>query len=74
MLRNRSWLVFLSKGIQHQRQIGYGSYIFIHISPERWECLLRNMYASQVVTVRTLYGKIDWFKIEVLVEKNQVRV
>ena len=27
-------------------------------------CLLRNMYAGQEATVRTLYGTIDWFKIE----------
>ena len=27
-------------------------------------CLLRNMYASQEATVRTLYGITDWFKIE----------
>ena len=27
-------------------------------------CLLRNLYASQKATVRTLYGTTDWFKIE----------
>ena len=27
-------------------------------------CLLRNLYAGQEATVRTLYGTIDWFKIE----------
>jgi len=27
-------------------------------------CLLRNLYASQEATVRTLYGTTDWFKIE----------
>ena len=27
-------------------------------------CLLRNMYASQEATVRTLYGTTDWFKIK----------
>ena len=37
---------------------------------ERWEkpdhltCLLRNLYVGQEATVRTLYGIIDWFKIE----------
>ena len=37
---------------------------------ERWElpdnltCLLRNLYAGQEATVRTLYGTTDWFKIE----------
>ena len=27
-------------------------------------CLLRNIYAIQEATVRTLYGTTDWFKIE----------
>ena len=27
-------------------------------------CLLRNLYASQEATGRTLYGTTDWFKIE----------
>ena len=27
-------------------------------------CLLRNLYACQEATVRTLYGTTDWFKIE----------
>ena len=34
---------------------------------KRWEyqtCLLRNLYAGQEATVRTLYGITDWFKIE----------
>ena len=26
-------------------------------------CLLRNLYAGQVATVRTRYGKTDWFQI-----------
>jgi len=25
-------------------------------------CLLRNLYTGQEATVRTLYGKTDWFK------------
>ena len=32
--------------------------------PGRLTRLLRNMYASQEATVRTLYGTTDWFKIE----------
>ena len=32
--------------------------------PGHLTCLLRNMYASQEATVRTLYGTTDWFKIE----------
>ena len=27
-------------------------------------CLLRNLYAGQEATVRTLYGTNDWFQIE----------
>ena len=27
-------------------------------------CLLKNLYAGQKATVRTLYGRNDWFKIE----------
>ena len=32
--------------------------------PDGLTCLLRNLYASQEATVRTLYGTTDWFKIE----------
>ena len=31
--------------------------------PDYLICLLRNMYAGQEATVRTLYGTTDWFKI-----------
>ena len=34
---------------------------------KRWEyltCLLRNLYAGQEATVRTMYGTTDWFRIE----------
>ena len=31
--------------------------------PDRYTCLLRNMYAGQEATVRTRHGKIDWFQI-----------
>ena len=27
-------------------------------------CLLRNLYAGQETTVRTLYGTTEWFKFE----------
>ena len=30
--------------------------------PGHLTCLLRNLYAGQEATVRTLYGTIDWFK------------
>ena len=32
--------------------------------PNHLTCLLRNLYADQEATVRTLYGTTDWFKIE----------
>ena len=32
--------------------------------PEYLTCLLRNLYAGQEAAARTLYGQIDWFKIE----------
>ena len=32
--------------------------------PDYLTCLLRNLYASQEATVRTLYGATDWFRIE----------
>ena len=31
--------------------------------PDHLTCLLRNLYAGQGATVRTLYGTTDWFKI-----------
>ena len=32
--------------------------------PDHLTCLLRNLYAGQEATVRTLYRTTDWFKIE----------
>ena len=32
--------------------------------PDHLTCLLRNLYAGQEATVRTLYGTNDWFKIK----------
>ena len=32
--------------------------------PDYLICLLRNLYVGQEATVRTLYGKTDWFKIK----------
>ena len=32
--------------------------------PDHFICLLRNLYAGQEATVRTLYGTTDWFKIK----------
>ena len=31
--------------------------------PDRFTCLLRNLYADQEATVRTGHGTTDWFKI-----------
>ena len=33
-------------------------------TPDHLTCLLRNLYADQEATVRTLYGTSDWFKTE----------
>ena len=38
--------------------------------PDHLPCLLRNLYTGQEVTVRTLYGTNDWFKIEKGVQQN----
>ena len=32
--------------------------------PDLLTCLMRNLYAGQEATVRSLYGTTDWFKIE----------
>ena len=32
--------------------------------PDHLTCLLRNLYVGQKSTIRTLYGTMDWFKIE----------
>ena len=32
--------------------------------PDHFTCLLRNLYAGQEATFRTLDGTTDWFKIE----------
>ena len=32
--------------------------------PDHLTCLVRNLYAGQEATIRTLYGTTDWFKIE----------
>ena len=31
--------------------------------PDRFTCLLRNLYAGQEATVRTGHGTTDWFKL-----------
>ena len=31
--------------------------------PDHLTCLLRNLYADQEATVRTVYGKTDWIQI-----------
>ena len=32
-------------------------------TPDHLTCLLRNLYAGQEATVRTLHGTTDWFQI-----------
>ena len=31
--------------------------------PDKFTCLLRNLYAGQEATVRTVHGTTDWFRI-----------
>ena len=38
--------------------------------PDHLIYLLRNLYAGQEATVRTLYGTTDWFKIEKGVQRG----
>ena len=38
--------------------------------PDHLTCLLKNLYADQEATVRTLYGITGWFKIEKEVQKG----
>ena len=38
--------------------------------PDHLTCLLRNLYAGQEATVRTLYETTDWFKIEKVVRQG----
>ena len=38
--------------------------------PDHLTYLLRNLYAGQEATVRTLYGTTDWFKIEKVVQQS----
>ena len=35
--------------------------------PDHFTCLLRNLYAGQEATVRTICGMTDWFKIWIAV-------
>ena len=32
--------------------------------PDHFTCLLRNLYAGQEATLRTLYKTTEWFRIE----------
>ena len=38
--------------------------------PDYLTCLLRNLYAGQEGTVRTLYGTTDWFRIDLVTEQQ----
>ena len=38
--------------------------------PDYLTCLLRNLYASQEATVRTLHGTTDWFKVGARVQQG----
>ena len=39
-------------------------------TPDHFTCFLRNLYASQEATVRTLYVTTVWFKIEKVVSQG----
>ena len=38
--------------------------------PDHLNCLLRNLYAGQEATVRTLYGTTNWFHIEKVMQQG----
>ena len=38
--------------------------------PNSLTCLLRKLYEGQESTVKTLYGKTDWFKIEKVIQEG----
>ena len=40
--------------------------------PDHLPCLLRNLYAGQESTIRTVHGTTDWFKIEKRVSQGCV--
>ena len=42
------------------------------VIPDHLTCLLRNMYAGQQATARTLYGITDWFKIDIEVPQGYI--
>ena len=66
-------------GYREETYIAGQEYLYIHIFyyhnklwkvlkqmgiSDHFTCLLRNLYAGQEATVRTLYGTTDWFRIE----------
>ena len=59
-IANIHWI--MKKAREFQKNI-YFCFIDYGI-PDQLTCLLRNLYASQEATVRTGYGKTDWFQIE----------
>ena len=40
--------------------------------PNHFSCLLRNLYAGQEATVRTIHGTTDWFRIGKDVEEGYI--
>jgi len=42
----------------------FGKFLKEMVIPDHLTCLLKNLYASQETTVRTLHGITDWFKIQ----------
>ena len=78
-IANICWIIEKAREFQKNIHLCFIDYTkgFDHVDHNKlWEALkemgipgcltylLRNLYASQEATVRTLYGMIDWFKIE----------
>ena len=84
-IANTHWIIEKARGFQKNIYLCFTDYAksFYHVDhdnlwktlremgiPEHLMCLLRNLYAGQEATVRTLYGKSDWFKIKKGVSKG----
>ena len=76
-IANIHWIIEKARGCQRNIYLSFIDYANTFVDHEKlWKtfremgipdyltCLLRNLYAGQEATVRTLYGTTDWFKIE----------
>ena len=77
-MSNISWIIEKAKEFQKNIYFCFTDYVkaFDYVGhkklwkilketgiPDHLTCLLVNLYAGQVVTVRTGHGKMDWFQI-----------